>query len=242
MPAKWRRTRSSIDCERGITRWRVSTTCRRPSGRRRGAIRSRRARRRNAPRPPGGGAPAAKEMLHAAMADLVARGGDEDQVGIDQPLVGETGDRQEPGDAGRALAGAGEPARHRRRHDDRATFAAVEAADDVAARHVVPVAALDRHRHRPARLLGGIEQGLVAGGDQDDRHRPGLALLIDVVGVDLATRVVDGQQHGGGMARERLVQRGAVRLGQIGRSVEGQASCARSGRWPRPRRRSARSA
>jgi hypothetical protein len=142
-------------------------------------------------------------MRHAAVADLVARCGDDYKVGISQLRVGEAGHRQEAGDAGRALAGAGEPARHRCRHDDRAAApAAAEAADDVAARHVVAIAALDVHSHRPARLLGGVEQRLVPGGDQDHRRRPRLALLVDVVGVDLATRVIDGQQHGGGTAGE----------------------------------------
>src|SRR5262245_53721948 len=163
-----------------------------------------------------------EEPSHAAMTDLVPSRSHEYQVDAAKPGLGKSGHCQEAGNTGAALAGAGEPARHRRRDDDSSSRAAIETADDIVARYVVAISTFDLQVDRLSSLLGRIEQRLVARLDQDHWRRPVLALLVDVVGVDLAARMIDGQQQRRGLSRERVVECSAVGRGEIGSAVEGQ--------------------
>jgi hypothetical protein len=71
-------------------------------------------------------------------------------------------------------------------------------------------------------LLRQIEQRPVLGCHQDHRHRPRLVLLVDVVGEDLAARMVDGEQHGGWPSGESAFKRRHMLGGEIGAAVERQ--------------------
>ena len=84
-----------------------------------------------------------------------------------------------------------------------------------------------------------VEQRPVLGRYEDHRHRPGPGLLVDVVGEDLAARMVDGEQHGGGPPGEGAFEGGDMLGGEIGAAVERQGEahegCRTRGRCRTPR-------
>ena len=151
----------------------------------------------------------------------MAGGGHEHQVVVEEACLGQTSQRQQAGNAGAAFAGVHMPAGDGRGDDDAAALAAVEPADYVAARHGLAVLAVDLQRQRLAAGLGRVEQCAVLGRHQHHGHWPRHIALADVVGVDLGTGVVDGQQHRGRLAREGGLQGLAVVVVEVGAAVKG---------------------
>ncbi len=164
-----------------------------------------------------------QEHLHAAMADLVARGGDEHEVhvGLHDGEAARHG--EEAGDPGAALAAAGEPARGRRRDHDGLVGAAIEPRHHVAALDIGGVAPFDVDGDRRAVMPRLVQHSLRAGRDDDDRHGPRRIVLRHIVGVDILAGVVDGDDNRQRHARGRGLDGVAVGVGQIGRAVVRQS-------------------
>ena len=164
--------------------------------------------------------PVLQEQLHAAMADLMACGRNEDEMR--RPFFGSDRARQrkEVGNAGPTFAHASVPAGHRRRDDDGRPRA--DLGDDVAAGDIALVMALDVQGHRRTRRKRPLECTARLGADHDHRHRPGRIFLRDVVGETVIRGIADRQQDGRRPLRHGLRDRRAMGRAEIGAAIERQ--------------------
>src|SRR5258708_33309321 len=134
------------------------------------------------------------------MTDLMAGGGEEDEVAGPFFRGDGTGKGQKVADARPALATTTVPACHRRRDHNGRPLARAEPGHDVAAGDILLVMADDIQRYRRARGHRALKHSPILSADDDHRHGPRLVLLRHVIGKTVIAGIADREQDRRGTA------------------------------------------